>query len=117
MRREHNKYNPKYLKTMSDNIFNEMNWDEINNDPEASNESKGCMGFIMVFSKKLWSTLVLLLLAWAPADKRLWLSIVFTIIAAMNLLLPNTRDNEIMGWLRLAVIVIAIIVLSTLEII
>lgn len=96
---------------MGDNVFNEMNFDSINNLPDDGddNNTKGCLIALMFFSKKLWSTITLLLIAWVW-DIRLWQSIVLTIIAAVNLLLPNTRDNEIMGWVRLAMIVIASLV-------
>ncbi|MBR5630108.1 MAG: hypothetical protein IKW82_00535 [Bacteroidales bacterium] len=96
---------------MGDNVFNEMNFDSINNLPDDGNDNntKGCLFLIMFLSKKLWSTIILLLIAWVW-DIRLWQSIVLTIIAAVNLLLPNTRDNEIMGWVRLAMIVIASLV-------
>jgi hypothetical protein len=93
---------------MNKNIFNRLNFNKINNS-ESDNDSKGCLFLIMFFSKKLWATIILLLIAWIP-DTRLWLSIVLTIIAAVNLLLPNTRDNEIMGWARVAMIVIASLV-------
>lgn len=83
--------------------------DELDNNPinpEENNEAKGCLYIILFFSKKLWATILLLLIAWVP-DIPLWLSIVYSIIAFVNLILPNTRDNETMGWVRVATVVIA----------
>ena len=102
---------------MSDNVFNEMNFDEINNLPDDgdgdNNNTKGCLFLIMILGKKLWSTIILLLIAWVW-DIRLWQSIVITILAVVNLLLPNTRDNETMGWVRIAMIVIVTMVTTLL---
>ncbi len=90
---------------MSD--FDEIK-NELDNDPnsEINNETKGCLYMILFFSKKLWCTIMLLLIAWVP-DIPLWLSIVYSILAAVNLILPNTRDSETMGWVRVATVVIA----------
>ena len=88
--------------------FNEIK-DELDNNPinpEENNEAKGCLYMILFFSKKLWCTIMLLLIAWVP-DIPLWLSIVYSILAAVNLILPNTRDSETMGWVRVATVVIA----------
>ena len=79
---------------------------ELDNNPEVDNETKGCLFMILFFSKKLWCTIMLLLIAWVP-DIPLWLSIVYSILAAVNLILPNTRDSETMGWVRVATVVIA----------
>ena len=87
-----------------DEIKNELDNDPDN--PEISDETKGCLYMILFFSKKLWCTIMLLLIAWVP-DIPLWLSIVYSILAAVNLILPNTRDSETMGWVRVATVVIA----------
>jgi hypothetical protein len=79
---------------------------ELDNNPEVDNENKGCLFIILFFSKKLWCTIMLLLIAWIT-NIPLWLSIVYSILAAVNLILPNTRDDETMGWVRVATVVIA----------
>ena len=80
--------------------------DERDNNPEENNTAEGCVYMLLFFSKKLWCTIMLLLIAWVP-DIPLWLSIVYSILAAVNLILPDTRDNETMGWVRAATVVIA----------
>lgn len=95
---------------MSDNFFNELH-DEIktfNPGPENNEDgdAKGCAIGLWLLASKLVCTIVLLWIAWI-AESPLWYSILLTIIAAVNLLLPNTRDNQTMGWIRIATAVIA----------
>ena len=90
------------------NEFNEYNLNEIINS-ESDSDTNAWALLIMFISKKLWCTIILLLMAWGW-DIRLWQTIVLTILAVVNLLLPNTRDNETMGYVRVATTVIAILV-------
>ncbi len=116
-----NKVNSRLIfKTMSDNFFNELH-DEIktfNPGPEnkedgdeITEQSKGCAIGLWILASKLVCTIVLLWIAWI-AESPLWYSILLTIIAAVNLLLPNTRDNQTMGWVRIATAVIAALFFS-----
>lgn len=116
-----NKVNSRLIfKTMSDNFFNELH-DEIktfNPGPEnkedgdeITEQSKGCAIGLWLLASKLVCTIVLLWIAWI-AESPLWYSILLTIIAAVNLLLPNTRDNQTMGWVRIATAVIAALFFS-----
>ena len=89
---------------MSENFFNELHeeinkWGPAEEDDEST--GRGCLTIIWLISSKLGCTLVLLWKAWL-AESPLWYSILLTIIAAVNLLLPNTRDNQTMGWVRIA---------------
>jgi hypothetical protein len=96
---------------MSDNFFNELH-EEIKkfnpeeNGDESTEQTKGCLIIMWLISSKLVCTLVLLWTAWI-AESPLWYSILLSIIAAVNLLLPNTRNNQTMGWVRIATAVIA----------
>lgn len=100
---------------MSDNFFNELH-EEIktfnpgpgNNEDgdEITEQSKGCAIGLWLLASKLVCTIVLLWIAWI-AESPLWYSILLSIIAAVNLLLPNTRNNQTMGWVRIATAVIA----------
>ena len=78
------------------------------NNPEESSKANGCGEALVFFSKKLGATIALLLIAWTQIDNiPLWLSIVYSILAAVNLILPNTRDNDTMGMVRVVTVVIA----------
>ena len=98
---------------MSENFFNELHegikkFNPEENEDESATRAKGCIIGIWLLSTKLFCTFVLLWIAWI-AMTPLWYSIFLSIIAAVLLLLPNTRDNQTMGWVRLATAVIAIL--------
>ena len=99
---------------MSENFFNELH-EEIKKwgseeDDESTGQAKGYLTMIWLLASKLVCTIVLLWTAWI-AESPLWYSILLSIIAAVDLLLPNTRDNQTMGWVRIATAVIAVLFL------
>ncbi len=101
------------FKAMGENFFNELHEEikKINpeeNEDESTKQTKGCLIGMWLLSSKLICTVALLWTAWI-AESPLWYSILLSIIAAVYLLLPNTRDNQTMGWVRIATAIIAIL--------
>ena len=98
---------------MSENVFNELHDKLMKSNPEENEDentkqTNGCLFGMWLLASKLVCTIVLLWMAWI-ADSPLWYSILLSIIAVVNMLLPNTRNNQTMGWVRIAMAVIAIL--------